>query len=254
MSLPYFPMFPSDFEAKTSHLTLEEDGAYNRLLRLMWMTPGCSLPDDDKWIMRRMRVDEDTFRRVVLVVIDEFCERKNGRVSNARLASVFHESTASHKKRVFAGLKGGKAKSSKNNDKDSSNAQAMLKQPEPEPDIDSLETDVSKDAAGVLSADRESESLEAVIVDAASKAIWDRGVPFLVERGVPDKQARSCIGRWLRDFGSSAVFDALKAAKQAGTKDPIPYVTQTLVKQAAPQKTGADEMAEILRRTASAEV
>lgn len=51
MSLPYFPMFPTDFEAKTSHLTLAEDGAYNRLLRLMWMTPGCSLPDDDAWIM-----------------------------------------------------------------------------------------------------------------------------------------------------------------------------------------------------------
>ncbi|MCP5097247.1 MAG: YdaU family protein, partial [Chloroflexi bacterium] len=36
MSLPYFPMYPTDFEADTSHLTLEEDGAYNRLLRLMW--------------------------------------------------------------------------------------------------------------------------------------------------------------------------------------------------------------------------
>jgi uncharacterized protein YdaU (DUF1376 family) len=31
MSLPYFPMYPTDFEAKTSHLTLAEDGAYNRL-------------------------------------------------------------------------------------------------------------------------------------------------------------------------------------------------------------------------------
>ena len=33
--LPYFPLYPTDFEADTSHLTLEEDGAYNRLLRLM---------------------------------------------------------------------------------------------------------------------------------------------------------------------------------------------------------------------------
>jgi uncharacterized protein YdaU (DUF1376 family) len=53
MSLPYFPMYPSDFEAKTSHLTLLEDGAYNRLLRLCWMTPGCSIPADEAWIMRR---------------------------------------------------------------------------------------------------------------------------------------------------------------------------------------------------------
>lgn len=85
MSLPYFNLYPSDFEAKTSHLTLEEDGAYNRLLRLCWMTPGCSLPDDDAWIMRRMRVDAETYERVVRVVLDEFFTRENGRVSNAML-------------------------------------------------------------------------------------------------------------------------------------------------------------------------
>lgn len=134
MSLPYFPMFPSDFEAKTSHLTLEEDGAYNRLLRIMWMTPGCSLPDDNAWIQRRMRVDSDIFERVVLVVIEEFCERKNGRVSNAKLTEVFEESSAKHKKRVEAGSKGGRAKSLKSRETDPSKAKAKLKQPEPEPE------------------------------------------------------------------------------------------------------------------------
>lgn len=135
MGLPYFPMYPTDFEAKTSHLTLEEDGAYNRLLRLMWMTPGCSLPDDDAWIMRRMRVDADTFERVVRVVIDEFCERENGRLSNAKLSRVFSASNEAHKKRVSAGAKGGKSKALKTNDSAASNAKAMLKQPEPKPEL-----------------------------------------------------------------------------------------------------------------------
>lgn len=143
MSLPYFPMFPSDFEAKTSHLTLEEDGAYNRLLRLMWMTPGCSLPDDDQWIMRRMRVDEDTFRRVVLVVIDEFCIRKNGRVSNAKLTQVFDESKEKHERRVLAGSRGGKAKALRSKEKQPSNAKAKLKQPKPEPEPNIGDTNVS---------------------------------------------------------------------------------------------------------------
>lgn len=80
MSLPYFNLYPRDFEADTSHLSLEEDGAYNRLLRLCWMTPGCSLPDDDAWIMRRMRVDAATMARVVLPIIAEFLERKGGRI------------------------------------------------------------------------------------------------------------------------------------------------------------------------------
>lgn len=85
MSLPYFPMFPTDFEADTSHLTLAEDGAYNRLLRLMWMTPGCSLPDDDAWILRRMRCVNDEDCEVVMAIIDEFFTRRGGRIVNSRL-------------------------------------------------------------------------------------------------------------------------------------------------------------------------
>ena len=147
MSLPYFPMYPTDFEADTSHLTLAEDGAYNRLLRLMWMTPGCSLPDDDAWIKRRMRCTDDEFETVVRIVIDEFCERKNRRVSNARLAKVFSQSEEAHKKRVAAGSKGGKSKAPKTNDKVSSNAKAKPKQPEPEPEP---EPDTKKEAKASL--------------------------------------------------------------------------------------------------------
>ena len=134
MTLPYFPMYPTDFEADTSHLTLEEDGAYNRLLRLMWMTSGCSLPDDDAWVMRRMRVDSDTFERVVRVVIDEFFTRKAGRISNPRLAKEHQKTSLAHRKRVEAGSRGGKAKALKAKQKTPSNAVAKPYQPEPEPE------------------------------------------------------------------------------------------------------------------------
>jgi uncharacterized protein YdaU (DUF1376 family) len=136
MSLPYFPMYPTDFEADTSHLTLAEDGAYNRLLRLMWMTSGCTLPADDAWIKRRMRVDQDTFDGVVKVVIDEFFTVDSGRLSNAKLGRIFAETNEAHKKRVSAGSKGGKAKALKTNKPTSSNAVAKPKQPEPEPEPD----------------------------------------------------------------------------------------------------------------------
>lgn len=85
MSIPYFPMYPADFEADTSHLSMAEDGAYNRLLRLMWMTPGCTLPDDDAWLRRRMRATEQEFEAVVRPVLEEFFVRKNGRIVSLRL-------------------------------------------------------------------------------------------------------------------------------------------------------------------------
>ena len=136
-------MYPTDFEADTSHLTIAEDGAYNRLLRLMWMTPGCSLPDDDAWILRRMRCADDAERQLVLDVISEFFIRKDGRVSNARLTREFEKSEQAHKKRVAAGSKGGKTKALKSNDKSSGNAKAKPKQPEPEPEPYKEDTTVS---------------------------------------------------------------------------------------------------------------
>lgn len=108
MSLPYFPLYPTDFEADTSHLTLEEDGAYNRLLRLMWMTPGCSLPDDKAWLMRRMRVDSETMERVIWPVIDEFMTRKSGRIFSPRLVAEFKKADETSKRRSDAGKRGGR--------------------------------------------------------------------------------------------------------------------------------------------------
>jgi len=131
-------MYPSDFEAKTSHLTLEEDGAYNRLLRLMWMTPGCSLPDDDAWVARRMRVSTTDFHRVILPIIAEFMVRKGGRIVSPRLREEFEKADVTYKLRSEAGKKGGRPKAIDNKQNDAkaglSQSKAGPKQPEPEPE------------------------------------------------------------------------------------------------------------------------
>ncbi len=48
------------------------------------------------------------------------------------------------------------------------------------------------------------------------------------ERAVPEKDARKCIGMWLRDYGADAVFDALAEAKRAGTGDPVSFIQRIL--------------------------
>ncbi len=138
MSLPYFPMYPTDFEADTAHLSLAEDGAYNRLLRLMWMTPGCSLPDDNAWIARRMRADTDTMATVVLPVIAEFMERKGGRVVSPRLQREWKKVDETSRLRSEAGKKGGRPKVVENKHEHEKPGfdfdKARPKQPEPEPE------------------------------------------------------------------------------------------------------------------------
>lgn len=154
MAMPYFPMYPADFEADTSHLTLEEDGAYNRLLRLMWLTPGCSIPDDEAWIIRRMRLDHVTFSRVVAPLIEEFLSRRNGRIFSDRLQREFKKADETSRKRSNAGKRGGRPQATENKGKDRkagfdfdkaglSYARGL---PEPEPEPDKEKTDYALSA------------------------------------------------------------------------------------------------------------
>lgn len=111
----HLPLFVDDFEAATAHLTLEEDGAYNRLMRLCWRTPGCSIPDDDRWIMRRMRVDRETYERIVRPIIEEFFTTQRGRVFQKRLKKEHDYVRSVSERRKEAGKKGGQAKARKTN-------------------------------------------------------------------------------------------------------------------------------------------
>lgn len=129
MSLPYFRLYPTDYEADTSHLTLLEDGVYSRLLRLCWMTPGCSLPDDDGWIIRRLRARSDEEIEAVKLVLSEYFSRENQRVFNCRLMKEFQHSSNRHKSAVENGKKGGRPSNSlKERDKSESYGLADEKQ------------------------------------------------------------------------------------------------------------------------------
>jgi uncharacterized protein YdaU (DUF1376 family) len=134
MSLAYFPLYPDDFEADTAHLSLAEDGAFNRLLRLCWRTPGCSVPADRAWVYRRLRAHTEADQAIIETILTEFFREADGRLSNARLTKEWLAANEAHTRRKSAGAKGGKAKALKTNETALSNATAMLKQPEPEPE------------------------------------------------------------------------------------------------------------------------
>ena len=118
MSLPYFRLYPADYEADTAHLTTEEDGAYSRLLRLCWRSPGCCLPDDMDWIRRRVRASQEEFDRAYIPVLSEFFERENRTVFSPRLKREYEHSHERHQKARENGKKGGRPKTAlKTNEK-----------------------------------------------------------------------------------------------------------------------------------------
>lgn len=105
--MPSMPFFVDDYEAATSHLTLEEDGLYNRLLRLCWRTAGCSVPDDKGWLLRHLRLSSEDFDRVAAPIIVEFFTSINGRLSQKRQQREFAYVKDIREKRKSAGRKGG---------------------------------------------------------------------------------------------------------------------------------------------------
>ena len=86
-NMPALPLFVDDYEAATAHLSLAEDGAYMRLLRLCWRQTEKTIPADDEWIRRKMRVDKSTYGRVVKPILEEFFTRRRGRLFQKRLVS-----------------------------------------------------------------------------------------------------------------------------------------------------------------------
>jgi len=131
MQFPYLPLWVGDYEVDTSHLTLAQDGAYTRLLRLCWRSPNCSIPDDPDWIRTRMRVDMKTYVEVVDPILREFFHRRHNRWMQKRLTQEWLRVSEQFQKKSHAGILGARAKALKRNASGSTNEQPMNKQSEP---------------------------------------------------------------------------------------------------------------------------
>jgi len=73
MEAPYFRFYPKEWlsEASTVQMTVEEVGAYIRLILFMWTeSPGCWLPDDDPTLARIAGVNVNRWKRLRDALID----------------------------------------------------------------------------------------------------------------------------------------------------------------------------------------
>lgn len=137
---PYIPLYVDDYDAHTAHLTPAEDGVYLRLLRLCWRTPGCSLPNDDAWIARKIRLSTEDYEAIARPVLAEFFNLSRGRLIQRRLKDEYDDISRKKSARAKAGKSGGEAKALKTKENASSNARLLpsdtraFPNPEPEPE------------------------------------------------------------------------------------------------------------------------
>jgi uncharacterized protein YdaU (DUF1376 family) len=81
---PAMPLWTDAYIGDTLHLTLEQHGAYLKLLMIAWRTPDCSIPDDDALIARMLSVTPARWAKLRPVVLS-FWRLEGGRFTQKKL-------------------------------------------------------------------------------------------------------------------------------------------------------------------------
>lgn len=201
--LPYYKAYPRDFIEATAGWPLDLKGAYRVVLDLIYLHGG-RLADDPRFIAGNLGCSVRAWNgyRARLIQADKL------QVIGECLANYRADKELESLRSFQEKQRENAAKPRKNND--IREATAKPKVSHTEPDTEDSEANAS-DASGDF-----------------AKQLWDRGVLFLARHNVPDKQARTVIGKWRKAYQDTDIFDAFAACSKQGAVDPIPWITARL--------------------------
>jgi uncharacterized protein YdaU (DUF1376 family) len=133
---PSMPMFWDAYLADTTHLSLDEHGAYLLLLAAMWRRNG-SVPDDDKDNARILGISVAKWKKVK-ARLNGFLIFENNEISQKKLQETWSKTQEKIEKNRENGAKGGRPKSKENNTLEKANGSVSVNPnetiPEPEPE------------------------------------------------------------------------------------------------------------------------
>lgn len=104
-SAAWYPRYVGDYMRDTGHLSLEEDGAYNRLLDHYYATSK-PLPSDAAGLYRICRACTPTEQAAVDRVASEFFDARDGQLHNTRADKEIAKRVTISEARAMAGRKG----------------------------------------------------------------------------------------------------------------------------------------------------
>lgn len=109
--MPWFPLYVTDFDSDTAHMSAEEVGAYVRLLNFAWLNRG--IPDDVVRLAGISRVPLGRFKKTVWPTLKAHWRPRGEALVNKRQEKVRADARATHKRRVESGRRGGLAKAAR---------------------------------------------------------------------------------------------------------------------------------------------
>jgi uncharacterized protein YdaU (DUF1376 family) len=127
---PALPLWTDAYLADTTHLTLEQHGAYLKLLIVAWRSPSCSLPADDKIIARYLQISPRRWSAIKPDIMPMF-SLSDGKLVQKRLKAERERVTRSRQQRVAAGEASAKARELKAKETESTDVHDLV-----EPSVD----------------------------------------------------------------------------------------------------------------------
>lgn len=223
--MPFHKRYHSDALAGALSLTLEERGAFQTLLDLMY-DKGGPIADSDRLLAGYMGVSLRKWHsvRAALIAKGKIYVTVDGELFNSRAKKEIENALKTSRKRAENGSKGGQKKSENAKKSNETNESDVAKGKQNSSHSRIPEARDQNKPPNPLAGD---------LADPA-KALWDEAKAYL------GTNRSGQVARWVKDHGIPAVQSALALAKAenggAGANDPMAYMAVVL-------RNGADRQA-----------
>lgn len=220
----YYEHHLGDYAEATSHLTFVEDAAYSRLMRKVYATE-MPLPADVKAVQRLVGARSKEERDSVVVVLEEFFVLGDDGWHNTRcdIEITAYQKKVAHNRSV--GKLGGRPKKSKTHpvtkQEPNNNPVGFEIEPEHNPPQ-------SPDSNPQYSEDKSSGDKPPMT---PTEIAYTYGLPILVNADTPEKQARSFLGKMLRQDEDKLVA-VLRECIRAKPMQPLEWIAKAMLPDA----------------------
>lgn len=134
----FYPRYPAHYLGKTLHLTMEEDGAYTRLLDWMYMNNAKSIPKQS--VLQIARASKPREKRAVTSVLAQFFFETETGYENERVSSEVDKNANRAETARNNGLRGGRPRKQKPSGFSAGSEKPPPDNPEGKPDAKQTES------------------------------------------------------------------------------------------------------------------
>jgi uncharacterized protein YdaU (DUF1376 family) len=230
--LPYHKRYHGDALTGFMALTLEERGAYQTLLDMIYDRGG-PLIDNERLLAGYMNCSVRKWRqlRADLIEKGKIEITRDGLISNRRARKEIENTSKTQRKLIESGSKGGRmrAEKEKNANENNANGQASLEPASSEPQAIRA---LPESRSHISSEDKSSGA------SAPAKSLINLGVEILTSAGSSPKEARSLVGKWRKSRGDAEVRSALEECRDDDISEPIAWLTKRLTSARYVSKSG----------------